>query len=667
MLPLASANGSAATPRGWNWYQMGKPYGSDLQCLEATYEWALQLPIEQLRAFVERARGIPLVAVGSGGSFTAAHLARLLHERSGTVANSITPLDLFVSPAHLRETTVLLLTARGRNTDIQAAFRRAARAEPRQVLALCMATRTTLRRLSTQYRYTEVLECDLPSGRDGFLATNSLIATATLLLRAYATAHDDLLPSQLVGPPDRYESLRACERSLLDRRTWVVLFGGWAGPAAVDVESKFTEAALGNVRLADYRNFAHGRHLWLAKRGAESAVLALITPDDQALAEQTLALLPDAVPKIRLTTSICGPVGGLDLLVQVLHLVQAVASARGIDPGQPRVPPFGRRLYHLHLPSIAPETPRNVLGQRESLAISRKWSGPVLTKSAVQQTERWSAAYQTFLRRLEQARFGAVVFDYDGTLCDPAERFIGPSKAIGRAMLDLLRGGIIIGIATGRGKSVRSGLERVVPNKHRERVFIGYYNASDIAPLSETTRPDADRPAHPSLLRVRSALDEIWHLHAVAEYECRPGQISVIPRSPATWRETRAILLDVVAKTDLESVQVLESSHSLDVLAPGVSKRNLVAACERAAGASGKPPIALCIGDRGEWPGNDCTLLATQYSLSVDRVSPDPSSCWNLAPPGFRGAQATLAYLAALEFVDGALRFNSRRLEEGEA
>ena len=34
--------------------------------------------------------------------------------------------------------------------------------------------------------------------------------------------------------------------------------------------------------------------------------------------------------------------------------------------------------------------------------------------------------------------------------------------------------------------------------------------------------------------------------------------------------------------------------------------------------------------------------------LSVDEVSSDPSQCWNLAPPGLLGPQATVYYLDRL-------------------
>lgn len=61
-----------------------------------------------------------------------------------------------------------------------------------------------------------------------------------------------------------------------------------------------------------------------------------------------------------------------------------------------------------------------------------------------------------------------------------------------------------------------------------------------------------------------------------------------------------------------------------------------------------QPDNILCIGDLGRIPGNDADLLASPYGLSVDQVSCDPKSCWNLAPPGHRGTQAAVNYLTCL-------------------
>ena len=118
-----------------------------------------------------------------------------------------------------------------------------------------------------------------------------------------------------------------------------------------------------------------------------------------------------------------------------------------------------------------------------------------------------------------------------------------------------------------------------------------------------------------------------------------------------------------INKTTIAGIQVLESSHSIDVLAPGVSKRDLILACEEVAKRIGNPGVAFCIGDRGEWPGNDYDFLSTPYSVSVDTVSPDPDSCWNLSQAGHRGVQATLGYLKSLHIEGGVLRYRPNKTQ----
>jgi hypothetical protein len=65
----------------------------------------------------------------------------------------------------------------------------------------------------------------------------------------------------------------------------------------------------------------------------------------------------------------------------------------------------------------------------------------------------------------------------------------------------------------------------------------------------------------------------------------------------------------------------------------------------------------LAVGDRGRWPGNDYALLREPFALSVDEISVDPSTCWNLGQPGQRGLQVTVEYLDSLEACDGGVRF----------
>lgn len=170
-----------------------------------------------------------------------------------------------------------------------------------------------------------------PAGKDGFLATNSLLAFTTLLARAYAAVFDPLVPwdevvatiAPLTQSSGREFKLGELEQQLFGRDLRQSYSSALRQKSArLTSNSKFTEAALGVAQLADYRNFAHGRHHWLAKRGNDTAVLAFITDNDKAIANRTLDLIPEDVPVARLEIEGCGPAALLgSLLAALYHLV----------------------------------------------------------------------------------------------------------------------------------------------------------------------------------------------------------------------------------------------------------------------------------------------------------------------------------------------------------
>lgn len=276
--------------------------------------------------------------------------------------------------------------------------------------------------------------------------------------------------------------------------------------------------------------------------------------------------------------------------------------------------------------------------------------------------EHWQKAYRAFIRRLEHTHFGCIVFDYDGTLCDPNERYYGPSKEIGEELVRLLSGNIILGIATGRGKSVRTDMQRLIPKEYLEKIVIGYYNGSDVGLLKDELHPDKNASSDPILKEVSEILDANVFFKHIAEYTLRPKQLTVLPIRISVWEEARKILFDIISKNNFPEIRILESSHSLDIVSANVSKRALVSVVEEMAKHLGKPNCALCIGDRGQWSGNDYELLSSPHSLSVDYTSPDPNSCWNPAPAGHRGVQATLDYINSIEIKDGYFHFNTKAI-----
>jgi fructoselysine-6-P-deglycase FrlB-like protein len=265
---------------------MAKPYAREMSRLAETLEWAVTTDLQPLRCAVRLAGLSPLRAIGSGGSLTSAHALTGFHQRlAGRLAAVATPLEAIDEPVD-RSVATWLLSAGGENVDVLAAAEALILREPRQVGVLCGRPESPLAKLCRAHPFVDLLLYSPPAGKDGFLATNSLLGFTVLLARAYAAEYggevewEDAtrrLHALVNGLDGAVSSWETATKLLWECPTTLVLHGSATRVGAVDLESKFTEAALGNLQVADYRNFAHGRHHWLAKRGNTRAVLAFVT------------------------------------------------------------------------------------------------------------------------------------------------------------------------------------------------------------------------------------------------------------------------------------------------------------------------------------------------------------------------------------------------------
>ena len=631
---------------------MGRPFTEELAELEETHKWACALPVGDLADKLRLLFANPLLAVGSGGSLSTATVAATLFRRSACrLSSAITPLELSAMRHALRDTSVLIATAGGSNPDVIGTLRTAAQNDAQQVLAICCKIGSKLAGEVTKFSNVEIEEFNLPSKGDGFLATNSLWASSVLLQRAFAEATQQAskVPNQLpkLVRKSRWDtfvntlSKRADE--LWARETLIVLYGESSHPAAVDLESKLSEAALSNVWIANYRHFAHGRHHWLAKRGATSSVVAFVEPSEKELAERTLAEIPSDVPTLRIDL----PDNQNALLIALAHvfpITRSAGLARSIDPGRPGVPSFGRRIYRLNAFGKMAESASD-LPALETVAIERKSGQPLPILTRKHTLAEWRNAYSRFVDALSGARFHAIVFDYDATLCGASERFSGLKDQVSAELIELLRAGIDIGIATGRGKSVRESLRNCIPKKFWKRISVGYYNGGQIGTLSDDAFPDGTARVTDSLSDVLATLKANKQLQKLSTIEGRLKQITVSASDETSADECWYLANHIIHQLGYSNVQLLRSSHSFDVLPTSVTKIDVVKLFERKELKSS----VLAIGDMGNWPGNDYALLSHPYSLSVDQVSPDRDTCWNLASPGVRGVDATIEYLKRLQ------------------
>jgi hypothetical protein len=133
------------------------------------------------------------------------------------------------------------------------------------------------------------------------------------------------------------------------------------------------------------------------------------------------------------------------------------------------------------------------------------------------------------------------------------------------------------------------------------------------------------------------------------EWAISAHQMTLTPVGSYGKTFVHSLVANILMSGSNNGMRVLSSLDSIDVLTAKASKLAVVARCKELS----QQKDVLCIGDQGGYPGNDFELLNHSHSLSVEVVSPDPRSCWNLSARGIRGVQATVEYLQHLIIRDG--------------
>ena len=626
---------------------MGKPFKGELKKLSKTIRWAEQQDVTRLAQFLfAENKQIPLVCIGSGGSLSACHYAVQLYQQcNGVLAQAMTPLQLMYAGHNIiRSSKLLFLSASGKNKDILNAIKYGVKYNETGMMSLTLRKNNPTEELLERYPKVQRWCEDIPSEKDGFLATNSLLAIFTLLCKAACASKfqnsyfklSDLQPATFT-------------QNLSVIQNFIVMYGATGEPVAWDIESKLTEAALGSALLSDYRNFGHGRHHWFDKRGENSCIIALITPVERELAYKTIGCLPKSVPVIYIETELDGPQASIDMLLKAFHFVNDLGEARGIDPGKPGVPGYGRLLYNLDYYKLT----NRILPAEKTLEVA------VLRKLGVvgrENTPLWvhySEACQRFVRQLNRGKFTTIAFDYDGTLSAPDRKSRFTNRLcdeIRDALIPLLENEALIVVATGRGKSVGELFQESIDQKYWPQIKVGYYNGACLSALGDEDelKKWKEQPFDSELKELEEELKLRLPAGCVGyKFEERSLQLSIEgemtqTESQLAYDTCREIIWD----KQMKGICVWRSSHSMDIVVyREVSKLRVIE----------DPEHTLCIGDYGTVDGNDYEMLTSKYSLSVDRVSKNTESCWNIAPSGMKGLDATLYYLSRMRANEGKI------------
>ena len=626
---------------------MGKPFKEELKKLSETIRWAEQQDVTHLAQFLfAENKQIPLVCIGSGGSLSACHYAAQLYQQcNGVLAQAMTPLQLMYAGHNIiRSSKLLFLSASGKNKDILNAIKYGVKYNETGMMSLTLRKNNPTEELLEQYPKVQRWCEDIPSEKDGFLATNSLLATFMLLCKAACASkfQDSIFKLSDLQPETFNLNLSVIQN-------FIVMYGATGEPVAWDIESKLTEAALGYALLSDYRNFGHGRHHWFDKRGENSCIIALVTPVERELAYKTIRCLPKSVPVIYIETELDGPQASIDMLLKAFRFVNDLGEARGIDPGKPGVPGYGRLLYNLDYYKLT----NRILPAEKTLDVAVLRKLGITGRENAQLWVYYSKACQRFVRQLNRGKFTTVVFDYDGTLSasDRGSRFTnGLCDEIRDALIPLLENGVQIVVATGRGKSVGESFQKSIDQKYWPQIKVGYYNGACLLALGDEDelKKWKKQPFDSKLKELEEELKLRLPAGCVGyKFEERSLQLSI--EGEMTQTESQLVYdtcREIIWDKRMKGIRVWCSSHSMDIVVfREVSKLRVIE----------DPEHTLCIGDYGIVEGNDYEMLTSKYSLSVDRVSKNTESCWNIAPSGMKGLDATLYYISRMKANEGKI------------
>lgn len=494
--------------------------------------------------------------------------------------------------------------------------------------------------------------------KDGFIATHSMTAMITALLYASDQLSEKPAESELVRTFEEAAlvslSLRTNGEPVVKdfKRgdTMIVVHDPQARAVATLLETSLWETGIAPVQRADFRNFAHGRHVWAAKYPDSMFVLAVTTTESRSIS----AALFDALPSIGHGTTDVGHGGRFQMAVAILdglRFVEVLGEITGIDPGRPGRGPFAEAIYdHDGLETLA---------RRLTHSVRHKLKAVLRHDPLVQESHSVCLMGEKRLSDFANARFQGLVLDYDGTIVPTDNRRAPPEKNLVEQLRRLMDGGLLIAIATGRGGSAGEALREVLPAQYHPKVVMGYYNGGYIRTLDidiDVEQPEQD----PDILEVADWIEA--HSLLAPGAPLKRGRVQLMVNHEDVPDNARFLKsLQSCPAVTAGKVKVLSSHHSFDIL-PNATTKNLVV--DFLTQMAGKPNASvLAIGDSGSPIGNDFDLLSIEHGISVDSVCGNLHRSWSLFGNRTTGPKALLRILEAIDVSKAGAAVNLEALE----
>lgn len=317
-------------------------------------EWAEKQQVDGLSKFFMTSSNIPMYCFSSGGSLSTLHYASLLYETCNGVAKALSPLMMAsISDDTLKNSKILVLSSSGDNPDVRYMVERLIDIKPKGLGILTKENNKNgnylvkkLKPITSNWFMYNWLSAP------GFISSISPFCNFSLIYKAF-TGDSDIASKLSIDTTSEicysYGPRVEGEVPSLDQiKNYIVLYSGWSEPVARDFESKMIESGIASVQLCDYRNYCHGRFIFLSNHMEDSALICLVTPREKEFAKNLIFegktfrgnrdLFPKDTPIAKIETEHDSPIASIDLLIKTSVFFSDVADANNIEPCSPPNP-----------------------------------------------------------------------------------------------------------------------------------------------------------------------------------------------------------------------------------------------------------------------------------------------------------------------------------------
>lgn len=331
-------------------------YSENLKTIPQVIEWAEKQDVERFSRFFVEQPNIPLYCFSSGGASSTLHYAALLYETNRGMAKALTGLSISsISDDALKSSKILIFSKSGNGVDTKNLVDRAIAINPKGVGGLSRDNGKdnylieTLKKVTTNW-----FQYKIPTLKGSFISSTSNIAAMCLVYEAFTGDFD--IASKLkvdVSPNNSFSYIKKVGdkidiNRLSVKKNYIALYSGWGEPSARDFECKMVESGIASVQLCDFRNFCHGRFIFMSNHLEDSVFVLFLTPREREFTRNLIfngttfdrkdELFPQTTEIITLETEHDSPLATIDLVIKESVLVAEIGKVVGIDPYSPPNP-----------------------------------------------------------------------------------------------------------------------------------------------------------------------------------------------------------------------------------------------------------------------------------------------------------------------------------------